>query len=176
MPVRLPLLHWTTTSSGVGGAPRALASRAMHNPDLFVFGDGKPLGRGACLCRLRIAASLAALPRLVQPGRNSSARSGACSVNERQPGSLAGRHESGDRQAPSRPHRRSHQSSCQAELRAERSWRPDGRLRVRLEIGEHEGVNVRSVWSCVRAMGWLKEGVASGRMGWCAGCPLSCWP
>ena len=51
-----------------------------------------------------------------------------------------------------------------------------GRLPVRLEIGEHEGVNVRLVWFRVRAIGWLKQGVASGRMGWCADCPLSCWP
>jgi len=79
----------------------------------------------------------------VHPGRDSRARSGACSAYESDSaGLLAERHETGDRQAPSRLHgrrRRGTRVHAKAQLRADRRRRLDGLRRDALEIGRIAG-------------------------------------
>ena len=79
----------------------------------------------------------------VHPGRESRARWGACSAYESDSaGLLAERHETGDRQAPSRPHGLTVAAGVvpgfmpKAQLRADGRRRLDGLRRGALEIGD----------------------------------------
>ena len=83
------------------------------------------------------------LPQVVHPGRESRARSGACSAYESDSaGLLAERHETVDRQAPSRPHGLTVAAGVvpgfmpKAQLRADGRRRLDGLRRGALEIGD----------------------------------------
>ncbi len=143
----------------------AAPARPLWSANGSAAAPSGPVPRRAGRFRIaRIRQSRPALPRVVQPGRDRSARAGACSVTRAAaprcllPGRV--RRSASASAAPQwhQPRTRVH---AEAQLRAERQPRPETPRRgVRLEIGEMRDGRRPRGRTCIRV--WACTGASAG--------------